>query len=376
MDKIIDNLYLGDVFSCSNRYSLRKYGVSHILTMAAGMKPLYPSDFVYKCVDVLDMPSENLLPHFPDAIEFIKNAINKGGTVLVHCYAGVSRSASTVIAYLMIEKGFKFVDAANFVKNKRPIIFPNVGFRRQLVKLEEFLKKQKDEDKLSISTKRSARSKRPVRTAKTRVRSDARSQYSSTASAYRGKYSNKYRTKRSVNPDKRERKEKVFKDYREKAMYYYMGMKKNFSRSSKINITNKDLEDFKNHVNEKKNQLYKLSKTSGSPKLLKNNFVISDRQNSLEASKIKGVQSKTPNHLARVHKNRLKNYNRRENRKSHAQKKYFSPEARGDPVYKEVKSYFHTANLDQRVEARPIKNDLKYDANSVKIIQPRGYKRA
>ena len=116
MNKILDNLYLGDVFSCSNRYQLRKYGITHILTMAFGMRPLYPNQFVYKCVNVYDCPTENLLAHFPEAIDFIREAINKGGTVLVHCYAGISRSASTVIAYLMVENKMSFVNAANYVK--------------------------------------------------------------------------------------------------------------------------------------------------------------------------------------------------------------------------------------------------------------------
>lgn len=48
MDRIIDGLYLGDVFGYSNRYLLKKTGITHILTMAAGMRPLYPKEFTYK----------------------------------------------------------------------------------------------------------------------------------------------------------------------------------------------------------------------------------------------------------------------------------------------------------------------------------------
>ena len=48
MNKIIDGLYLGDIYSCSNRYALKKTGITHILTMAIGMNPLYPKDFIYK----------------------------------------------------------------------------------------------------------------------------------------------------------------------------------------------------------------------------------------------------------------------------------------------------------------------------------------
>jgi protein-tyrosine phosphatase len=61
------------------------------------------------------MPFENIMRFFAGAIEFIRSAITNGGTVFVHwylklppnlnSYAGISRSASVVIAYLM--KRFK-----------------------------------------------------------------------------------------------------------------------------------------------------------------------------------------------------------------------------------------------------------------------------
>jgi protein-tyrosine phosphatase len=52
------------------------------------------------------------------------------GAVLVHCYAGVSRSATCVIAYLMQEKHMGFEEAFSFASKKRPVIFPNMGFQR------------------------------------------------------------------------------------------------------------------------------------------------------------------------------------------------------------------------------------------------------
>jgi len=67
------------------------------------------------------------LRHFPASIAFIKDGLKKGG-VLVHCFAGVSRSATIVIAYLMQEKEMNMEHAFSFASRARPIIFPNMGF--------------------------------------------------------------------------------------------------------------------------------------------------------------------------------------------------------------------------------------------------------
>ena len=52
---------------------------------------------------------------------------------------GVSRSASTVIAYAMKEYGWSLEKAYNFVKQKRSITRPNPGFMRQLAEYEGIL---------------------------------------------------------------------------------------------------------------------------------------------------------------------------------------------------------------------------------------------
>jgi dual specificity phosphatase 12 len=85
-----------------------------------------------------------LLSYVPKCIEFIKTGLQSGG-VLVHCAAGVSRSATIVCAYLMMEsnlcakKGIikgnlqcNIVVAVELLRAKRPCICPNQGFRQQL----------------------------------------------------------------------------------------------------------------------------------------------------------------------------------------------------------------------------------------------------
>lgn len=60
--------------------------------------------------------------------------------VLVHCAVGVSRSASLVLAYLMIHHHYTLLEAIHKVKERR-WIFPNRGFLKQLRALDMTLRK-------------------------------------------------------------------------------------------------------------------------------------------------------------------------------------------------------------------------------------------
>ena len=59
-----------------------------------------------------------------------------GNNVLVHCVAGVSRSASVCIAFLVKHRGRTLLEAASQVKAARAVVFPNAGFWRALRELE------------------------------------------------------------------------------------------------------------------------------------------------------------------------------------------------------------------------------------------------
>ena len=58
------------------------------------------------------------------------------GKVLVHCFAGSSRSGSAVIAYLMASKQWDYMTALRFVQSKRQLVRPNLAFGKQLIAFE------------------------------------------------------------------------------------------------------------------------------------------------------------------------------------------------------------------------------------------------
>lgn len=72
------------------------------------------------------------------------------GKVLVHCAMGRSRSATLVLAYLMIYKNMTVVDAIEQVSRHR-CIMPNRGFLKQLRELDIALALQRRNSKNSLA---------------------------------------------------------------------------------------------------------------------------------------------------------------------------------------------------------------------------------
>ena len=98
------------------------------------MAPSFP--FAEYCaVPVADYEGEDIAFLLPKAVRFIHASRHAGKTVLVHCAAGVSRSSTVVIAYLMATTEMNWEAALDFVRNRRRCVSPNPGFLLQLQQL-------------------------------------------------------------------------------------------------------------------------------------------------------------------------------------------------------------------------------------------------
>ena len=139
MNQITEKLWLGNYVSSTNINELKKAGIKKVLCVMDTRPFKYDekNDINQKVIKIGDNPSVNIIKYFGECLNFISGEEN----ILVHCLAGSSRSASFVIAYIMWSKKMKYQDAYDFVKSKRPYIFPNYGFINQLLLFEKLLEK-------------------------------------------------------------------------------------------------------------------------------------------------------------------------------------------------------------------------------------------
>ena len=101
--KVLDFIYLGNREDSMNRSKLGELGVTHIINVTSDLPNVFESDksLSYLRIAVDDTFSQRISDHFEAAIKFIEQARIANGVVFVHCAAGISRSTTIVMAYLI-----------------------------------------------------------------------------------------------------------------------------------------------------------------------------------------------------------------------------------------------------------------------------------
>ncbi|XP_055549727.1 dual specificity protein phosphatase MPK-4 [Wyeomyia smithii] len=135
LDEIEPGLWLGNVTAAADLPTLEKLSIRSILTIDSCPLPSHVTEnpsLRVKYIQASDVPREDLIRHFEDTNKFIGDSLAEERNILVHCYFGVSRSATIVIAYLMEKYKLSYEAALHRVKSKRRFIMPNPGFINQL----------------------------------------------------------------------------------------------------------------------------------------------------------------------------------------------------------------------------------------------------
>ena len=136
-------LYLGNIRHATDVAMIEELGIVYILNTAYSErdvdKDVYGPAREFLGLSMDDDCTYDISKDFVECIKFIKTAKEKQKPILIHCMAGVSRSATVTIAYIMQQHKMSLQDAAAFVFEKRPIIFPNIGFIKHLMDFEKKL---------------------------------------------------------------------------------------------------------------------------------------------------------------------------------------------------------------------------------------------
>jgi len=140
--EIVPHLFLGNAVNSEDLETLTKHNIKYILNVTPNLPNVFEATgkIKYMKIPIADHWSQNLSAYFPKTIEFIDEARSKEKGVLVHCVAGVSRSVTVTMAYLMSKFSLSLNDAFSHVRARKPNIAPNFHFMEQLHRFEEELR--------------------------------------------------------------------------------------------------------------------------------------------------------------------------------------------------------------------------------------------
>ncbi|KAF8474902.1 protein-tyrosine phosphatase-like protein, partial [Kalaharituber pfeilii] len=125
------------IFALHQKAAVEKANITHVLSvLRIQLKEALFDNFKHHVVPVDDAGDEDLLQHFPETNAFITQGVRAGG-IFVHCAMGISRSATVLTAYLMKTRNLSAEDALRLISDIRPIICPNLSFRKQLELYEQ-----------------------------------------------------------------------------------------------------------------------------------------------------------------------------------------------------------------------------------------------
>ena len=131
----VAGLFLGGMEGALDAKELKRRGITHVVNAAnydAYPRCYHKGEFQYMILSCGDVATEDISQHFHKTNWYIAEALKQGGAVYVHCYAGVSRAPTLVMAYLMGHAGLSLRQALSECVRARPQVRPNPGFIRQL----------------------------------------------------------------------------------------------------------------------------------------------------------------------------------------------------------------------------------------------------
>jgi len=141
MSEVLPGLYLGNAHDAKDMTLLKQNDIKSIINISTTIPCYYENEnlFDYLQLSLNDSWQENIFEHFEKTFEYIHQKLLSNQNILVHCQAGISRSPSFVMGYLMKYHSKTFDQAFVLVKDKRKIINPNLNFLAQLTRYQQVI---------------------------------------------------------------------------------------------------------------------------------------------------------------------------------------------------------------------------------------------
>lgn len=141
-DRVDANVLIGGYIPASDPDFIRREGITRIIKMTGDDSGYqYHYGVTYFVFPALDDPGYDIRGDAVAAVQAIVGGLEDDEQILVHCHAGVSRSATVVLLYLMAVRGLGLDEALTHLRRVRPVVAPNVGFMSTLYAADESLRR-------------------------------------------------------------------------------------------------------------------------------------------------------------------------------------------------------------------------------------------
>ena len=143
--RVDTNVYISGYLIAADPDFIRRNGINRIVKLIADDSSYHGGyhrhpDVKYLVIAADDTPSYDIRAGADSALRFIQEGIANNERILVHCHAGISRSATVVLLHLMINRGYTLEFAFMRLRMARPFVNPNPGFMRHLLATDARIK--------------------------------------------------------------------------------------------------------------------------------------------------------------------------------------------------------------------------------------------
>ena len=141
--EIIPGLYVGPVHGAYKHKYLYDKNVRYILNVSNEKYVQNDKLFKYLQIKIEDAVTTEIIKYFKETNKFIENALSNKEGVYVHCRAGISRSPSFIMAYLIWKQNVNYEKADKIVGRVHPDAHPNSSFVKQLQEYHKIIELDK-----------------------------------------------------------------------------------------------------------------------------------------------------------------------------------------------------------------------------------------